>query len=281
MTVALSTVPRRYPAFALTPPVLGLVLSLGSTAFAAQPTVQECLEASDASLELETQEQLLATRDALEVCASLACPEEVRDECARRIALVQDNIPSVLCEVRDESGRLRHDALVTVDGRSPSVPAAELLELEPGTHDLTARAPGLIPVTQRVALSARDKQRPVRFVLRNALVSRPLGSFPPRRAAALVVGGVGAAALTTASVFAVVALDRKQEAQTLCPEATCRSAMGSERWAGAWQAGNLATGFAVGGTLAFVAAAGLWFSVDRRSTAVAIAPGRVQLQARF
>lgn len=272
---------RRYPAVALTPPVLGLVLSLGSTAFAAQPTVQQCLEASDDSLELETQGQLLATRDALEVCASLACPVEVRDECARRIALVQDNIPSVLCQVRDESGRLRHDALVTVDGHGPGSPAAELIELEPGTHDLTARAPGLVAVTQRVALSARDKERPVRFVLRNAMVPGPLRSFPPRRAAALVVGGVGAAALTTASVFAVVALDGKHEAQTLCPEATCRSTMGSERWAGAWRAGNVATGFAVGGTLALIAAAGLWFSVDGRSTAVAVAPGRVQLQARF
>lgn len=274
-----STVSRRYPALALTPLVLGLVLS--SSAFAAQPTVQQCLEASDASLDLETQGQLLATRDALEVCASLACPEEVRDECARRIALVQDNIPSVLCEVRDESGRLRHDALVTVDGRGPGGPATELIELEPGTHVLTARAPGLVAVTQRVALSTRDKERPVRFVLRNATLPRKLAAFPPRRAAALVVGGVGAAALTTASVFAVVALDRKQEAQMLCPEATCPSARGSERWADAWRAGNLATGFAVGGTLAFIAATGLWFSVDGRSTAVAIAPGRVQLQARF
>lgn len=272
---------RRYRTFALTPPILGLVLGLGSTAFAAQPTVQQCLKASDDSLELETQGELLATRDALEVCASLACPEEVRDECARRIALVQDNIPSVLCEVRDESGRLRHDALVTVDGRGPGGPAAERLELEPGTHDLTARAPGLVSVTQRVALRPRDKERPVRFVLRNAVRPAPLRSFPPRRAAALVVGGVGAAALTTASVFAVVALEAKHEAQALCPEATCPSVMGSERWAGAWRAGNLATGFAVGGTLALVAAAGLWFSVDGHPTSVAVAPGRVQLQARF
>jgi len=275
----LTTARRRYPAFASTP--LVLVLSLGSPAFGAQPTVQQCLEASDDSLELETQGQLLATRDALQVCASLTCPAEVRDECARRLALVQENIPSLLCEVRDESGRLRHDARVTVDARSPAVPAAELIELEPGTHVLTARAPGLVAVTQRVALSARDKERSVRFVLRNATAPRPLRSFPPRRAAALVVGGVGAAALATASVFAIVALDRKQEAQTLCPEATCRSAMGSERWAGAWRAGNLATGFAVGSALAFASAAGLWFSVDGRSTAVAIAPARVQLQARF
>ena len=255
---------------------LGLTLTLSSTARAAQPTVEQCLEASDASLELETQEKLLATRDALKICASLGCPPEVRDECTRRIELVEQNIPRVFCEVRDETGRVRHDALLTIDGRAPAIASQELIELEPGTHTLTAQASGVLPKTLSVTVRARDRNQRVGFLLQRA-TSR----LAPRRVAALVTGGVGVASLATASVFAVIALNRKQDAHALCPNATCSSSLGAERWDGAWRAGNFSTGFLVGGVLALGVAGGLWFSSDERTTEVAIGPAQVQLKARF
>jgi hypothetical protein len=256
--------------------LLGLLLALSATARAAQPTVEQCLQASDLSLELETQEKLLATRDALKVCASLGCPPEVRDECARRIELVEHNIPRVFCEVRDETGRVRHDALLTIDGRAPAVAAEQLLELEPGSHTLTAQASGMLPKTLSVNVRARDRERRVVFLLQRA-ASR-LG---PRRVAALVTGGVGVAALATATVFAVVALDRKQDARALCPSPTCPSSLGAERWDSARQAGNFSTGFLVGGVLALGVAGALWFSFESRATEVAVGPAGVLLKARF
>jgi hypothetical protein len=259
-----------------------LLLALSSTASAAQPTVEQCLEASDLSLELETQEKLLATRDALRVCASLGCPHEVRDECARRIELVEQNIPRVTCEVRDDTGRIRHDAQVTIDERGPPGPAHELIELEPGTHALTAQAPGALPQTMSVTVHAREKNRLVRFLLQSSAQPRPTTTgLAPRRAAALVAGGVSVASLAAASIFAVIALDRKQEAQAICPGVTCSSQDGAERWESAWQAGNFATGFMVGGVVALGAAAGLWFSFDEPNTGVALGPTQVQVKARF
>lgn len=261
---------------------MGLLLAMSSTASAAQPTVEQCLDASDVSLELEMQEKLLATRDALRVCASLGCPQQVRDECARRIELVEQNIPGVFCDVRDESGRVRHDALVTIDERAPAIVSQELIELDPGNHTLTAQAPGGPPTTLSVTIKAREKNRRVRFLLQDSLQPRSsAGSLAPRRAVALVAGGVGLASLATASVFAVIALNRKQEAQAVCPGATCSSSIGAERWESAWQAGNLTTGFVVGGVVALGAAAGLWFSFEQRNAAVALGPGHVQLKARF
>jgi hypothetical protein len=262
---------------------VGLVLAmLSATASAAQPTVAQCLEASDLSLELETQEKLLATRDALRLCAALGCPHEVRDECARRIELVEQNIPGVICEVRDDTGRVRHDAQITVDGRGPAGPAHQLIELEPGTYTLLAQAPGALPQTMQVTVHAREKNRLLRFLLQSSAPRPPAaGGLAPRRAAALVAGGVGAASLATASIFAVIALDRKQEAQALCPGATCSSSAGAERWESAWQAGNFATGFLVGGVVALGAAAGLWFSFDDPNTGVALGPTQVQVKARF
>jgi hypothetical protein len=252
-----------------------LLLALSSTANAAQPTVEQCLKASDASLELEMQEKLLATRDELRICASLSCPHEVRDECARRIELVEQNIPSVLCEVRDETGRVRHDALVTIDGRAPATASQELIELEPGSHTLTAQAPGALPMTLRVTLKSREKDRRVRFVLPS------VGGLAPRQTAALIAGGVGVASLATASIFAVIALNRKQDARALCPGATCSSSAGVEQWESAWRAGNFSTGFVLGGVVALGAAAGLWLSFEQRNTAVAIGPAQVQLKAKF
>jgi hypothetical protein len=256
--------------------LLGLALAMSSTAHADQPTVEQCLAASDVSLELETREKLLATRDALKVCASLGCPLEVRDECARRIELVEQNIPRVFCEVRDETGRVRHDALLTIDGRAPAVASQQLIELEPGTHTLKAQAPGVLPQTLSVTVRARDRNQRVAFLLPHA-ASR----LAPRRVAALVTGGVGVASLATASVFAVMALNRKQDARALCPDATCASSLGAERWDSAAQAGNLSTGFLVGGVLALGVAGALWFSFEQRTTEVAVGPAQVQLKARF
>jgi hypothetical protein len=135
-------------------------------------------------------------------------------------------------------------------------------------------------VTQSVTLKAREKNRQVRFLLPSSTRARPRG-LAPRRVAALFAGGIGVASLATASVFAVIALNRKREARALCPDATCSSATGAERWQSAWQAGNFTTGFVVGGMVALGAAAGLWFSFEQKSTGIALGPAQVQLKARF
>lgn len=245
-------------------------------ALASPPTIQECLDASEASVELESKDRLLATRDALRTCASLGCPQEIRDECARRLDLVQQSIPSVTCEIRDQLGRPRHDVTVAVDGGDAVAAPGEELELDPGSHSFTVHAGGTTSA-RTLSLSVREKKRHLVFIA-------PRGSTPPltpRRVAALVTGGVGAASLLTATVFTFVALDRKREAREQCPEATCPSPLGAERWRDAWQAGNIATGFAIGGAVALAAATGLWFSVDTPTTTVAVGPGELQWKTRF
>jgi hypothetical protein len=256
---------------------IAVVLALGRTASAAPPTIEQCLQASDLSLELETREKLLATRDALRTCASLGCPQEVRDECVRRIELVEQNIPRVFCEVRDEAG-IRHDASIAIDGGAPALASEDFIELEPGTHTLTVQAPGRLPMTQSLTVMAREKTRRVRFLLHDATPRRRLA---PHQTAALIAGGVGVASLATASVFAVIALNQKQEARALCPSINCPSASGAERWNSAWQAGNWSTGFLVGGVVALGTAAGLWFTFEKRNARVAVGPTQVELQASF
>jgi hypothetical protein len=132
-----------------------------------------------------------------------------------------------------------------------------------------------------LTVNAREKSRRVPFLLEAAQPRSDAKGIAPRRAAALVAGGVGVASLATASIFAVIALNRKHAAQDLCPGTTCSTSLGTERWESAWQAGNFSTGFAVVGVAALGAAAGLWFSVEQRNTTIAFGPAQVKLEARF
>jgi len=103
----------------------------------------------------------------------------------------------------------------------------------------------------------------------------------PVRSVALAAGGVGVASLVASSVFAVIALDRKQAAEAICPDDSCPSREGAERWQSAWRAGNFATAFAVGGGVALAVAAGLWFTVPQSAMEVGVGPTRVELKGRF
>ena len=260
---------------------LVLMVTLAPSARGASPNLEQCLEASEASIELENRGSLRDTREALRTCAALSCPEQVRDECARRLALVEASIPSVSCEVSDESGRLLQRAFVSVDGKEGVSTAGEPIELEPGHHTLVVWADRLLPVTQTIVLKSREKGRKVRFILKGPRARAESSALPPRRVAALISGGVGVASLITSTVFTLVALNQKREASSVCPDATCPSALGEERWSSAVQSGNLATGFAIGSAATVAVAAGLWFSVPSRASAVAMAPTGLQFRTRF
>jgi hypothetical protein len=225
----------------------------------------------------------LETRSALQVCASSECPREIHDECARRIDLIEKRIPRAICEVRDGSGHLLPGARVTVDGRTAVNCSTGPLELEPGPHEFTARLPGVPARSRSVTLNAGDEPTRVSLVLEPALPPSASRSWPgsPQRTAALIVGSAAVVSLGVASVFALTALDRKQEATAICPRDPCPSQEGRDRWQGAWRAGNVATGFTVGGGLALAVAAGLWFTDSSSSLGVALKPGQVELKARF
>jgi hypothetical protein len=262
---------------------LGVSVAFSQPAFAAAPSVEQCLTASDDSLALETQGRLLATRSALEVCASSECPPEIHEECARRIELIQHRIPSAICDVRDGQGHLLPGARVTVDGGTAVNCSAGPLELEPGAHEFTARLPGVPAASRTVTLRAGDEPTRVSLVLEPAAPPSTSSSWPgsPQRTAALIVGSAAVVSLGVASIFALTAIDRKQDATAICPRDPCPSQDGAERWQDAFRAGNIATGFTVGGGVALAVAAGLWFTDSSSSLGVALRPGQVELKARF
>jgi hypothetical protein len=256
------------------------LLTLGTPALAAEPNVRECLAASDASIELETQGKLIEARSALRTCAQHACPQEIREECARRIELVESRVPSAVIEVRDSSGRLRRDARVTVDGVAMAS-SEHPTELDPGAHLVTAELPGAPSSSRSFRMNPGEKRRLLRLTLAAPVVLPPKMEGRSRRVAALVTGGLGVGSLVAGSVFAAMAVDRKHEAERICPDNPCASRAGAERWESAHQAGDMATAFVVGGSAALAVAAGLWLTLPEPSMAVGVGPGRIQMKARF
>src|SRR5580658_8631508 len=62
-------------------------LAIASPARAA-PTAHECAAASEDAATLQKQEKLLAAKDRFLVCADVACPAEIREECGHRLSEV-------------------------------------------------------------------------------------------------------------------------------------------------------------------------------------------------
>ncbi|MGH7436913.1 MAG: hypothetical protein ACRENE_14670, partial [Polyangiaceae bacterium] len=61
-----------------------------------EPTVRECLAASNASAKLRSEHKLREAREKLVVCVSSSCPSEIREECTRRMDRVTTALPSVV-----------------------------------------------------------------------------------------------------------------------------------------------------------------------------------------
>src|SRR5579863_741315 len=116
---------------------------LTSLAQAADPTTADCLSASEASLKLRGEHRLREARGQLLVCAAASCPEDVRNECVRRIDPVNAAIPTIIFEAKDAAGNDMTAVRVTMDGQ----PIADRLEgsaisIDPGTHTFRFEAAG-------------------------------------------------------------------------------------------------------------------------------------------
>jgi len=269
-------------------------LLVGSPARAADPTVPECLAASDASLKSGNEHQLRAERTELLICSSSSCPSEIRKECMRRVDEVSASIPTIVFEVKDPGGIDLSDVKVTMDGE---VLAERLdgtaLAIDPGLHTFVFEAPNQPSVSKQLVIREAEKDRKESIQLgvaaEGAGAQQPVapaasssgGGMPAQKVAAIVALGIGVAGVATGSVFGVMAMQKKDDAEKLCP-AECADKKGTDAWSDAKQAGTFSTiGFIVGG-VGLAGAALLWFTAPSSTQAqVGIGPGSIQLRGSF
>ncbi len=148
------------------------------------------------------------------------------------------------------------------------------VEVDPGEHEVVASAPAfaswkmfvrvshetetavvdvppLVPAAALAEPPSREEGLP------RATAGEPRGRT--QRLVAIVLGGVGLAALVPGSYFGVRAISLASQAQPLCPGNQCDPTGYSDRQ-GSLDAGNLSTGFFVAGGVLLAAAAVAWLT---------------------
>lgn len=275
---------------------LSLLLALcvpvlvASPAHAADPTVSECLSASDASLTSAGNHQLRAERRALLICASPSCPTEIKKECARRVDEVNAALPTVVFEAKNGAGKDLTDVKVSMDGE---VLAERLdgtaLAVDPGKHTFVFETAGEATVTEELVTREGEKGR--RETIQFGTPAAPAtgggshdagangGGLSRQKVAAIVVASIGVASLGTGGAFGVIAMQKKKDAEKLCPGDECPDQTGSDAWSKAKTAGTISTiGFAVGGA-AIAGAALLWFTAPQAQLEVGL--GSIHVRGTF
>jgi hypothetical protein len=258
--------------------LIGAVGVFSPPAHAENPSIGECLSATEAATKLKSQHKLKASRAQLLVCSSASCPGEIRQECAKKIEEVNSAIPSIVFAVKNQAGKDVIAVKVTVDGQV----VAERLDgsaipIDPGAHDVTIEAEGQPPVNESLVVHEGEKDR-----RENITVGTPAkeatgpstgggtttpppgtgGEKPPEegsgnglRIAGLVTAGVGAVGLVLGGVFGGMASSAWSSAKNECgkgaPLSACTNPQALKDHDAAVTDATISTvGFIAGGVLA-------------------------------
>jgi hypothetical protein len=218
----------------LLPALVGAVL-VGSAlpAWGADPTVPECIAASESAIALRKEHKLRAMRTQLLVCAATTCPAEVRTECARKIPEVNAALPSIVFEAKDPGGNDLSAVKVTMDGQ---VMAAKLdgssLSLDPGEHAFTFETSGQPAVQKNFVIREAEKERhekvqfgtPIAPAATAATEGKAAGGTTTivvadsgnggQKTAGFIVGGVGIAGLIAGGALLGLAFSQASASKT-------------------------------------------------------------------
>ena len=127
---------------------------------AGDPSVPECLTATENAVKLKKELKLRKAREQLILCGAPSCPSMVRADCTHGVDEVNGLLPTIVFTVKTAAGQELSAVKVTMDGE---VVAEHLdggpLTLDPGSHEFTFAAVGQPPVTQTLMLHANEKGR--------------------------------------------------------------------------------------------------------------------------
>jgi hypothetical protein len=295
-------------------PIVASLLLASGVARAASPTTAECLAASESATSLSNEHKLRAERAELLVCAEASCPAAVRRECLRLVDDVNKGIPTIIISAKGPSGADLTAVKVTMDHDVLSeVLDGTALAIDPGIHTFTFEAGGQRPVTRNLVIREAEKDRR-ELVTFEALPAKPRSEAavqanvanvrgqapaptppaPPtpvpvhkggtQRVLAIAAAGVAVVGIGVGTAFGLIAMSKKNDAQSLCPD-RCATQDGVSKWSDAAVAGNVSTvAFAAGG-VALVAAGVLWFTAPRTasgtSARLGVGPGRLEVQGSW
>jgi hypothetical protein len=289
--------------------VLASVIWATPRAHSAEPTTAECLSASEASLTLRRQHKLRDARAQLLTCSAASCPADVRNECLRRLGDINAAMPTIVFAVKDAAGNDLATVKVTMDGRTLAEQLdGTALAVDPGEHVFSFSASGHPTLEKKLVIREGEKIRREQISLRApALASSERTTAPPvvssgerasppedsggigtQRIIGIVAAGVGVVGVGVGTGYGLYSLSKHNQANKVCPGATCPTADGANLWRQAVDAGNVATvGFVVG-AVGLAAGAALWFTAptagdpsEGPTVQVGIGPGTLQLSGAW
>jgi hypothetical protein len=195
---------------------LALAASLiASVADAGGPSKRECVAASESAQDLRIGGRLRDAREKFGLCVSASCPRPVREDCAQRLAEIDQSMPTVVFAAKDAAG----EDLFAVSVRMDDQRVIERLDgtavdIDPGEHKFTFETEGQPPVEKTVVVREGEKNRLVQVVLGSPpppppAAKRRLPPAPPassngstQRAIGLGLGGGGVVAAAVGAVLA-------------------------------------------------------------------------------
>lgn len=285
-------------------------LCAGIVRAADRPTTEDCIEASDASIQASIAHKLRAARAHFLVCAASSCPADIRKECIRRVDETNAAIPTIIFEAKDESGADVSAVRVTMDGElitdrleGTAVP------IDPGSHTFVFETAGKPALTKRFVIRESQKDRnevvvfaPAPTPAPSVPVAKPAGPLPStpdlnassesaglgtQKILAIVAASIGVVGLGIGGVTGALALSEKSDAEKLCPKNPCGATDvdGVNKWKDAVSMGNISTvGFIVGAA-GIVGGAVLWFTAPgsrvEPSTQIGFGPGSIRVRATW
>jgi hypothetical protein len=275
---------------------LGIVLASFALpeqlAFAIDPTTADCIEASDASLRLRKEHKLRSARAQLLVCAAASCPEDIRNECVRRVADINSGMPTIVFEVKDGTGRDLGGVRVSMDGQVLSERfEGSALSIDPGEHTFLFEVAGQPSVQKQFVIREGEKDRRERIVIGPiepaAVPAASTGQeqehgLGTQKILAIVAAGVGVVGVGVGTVFGVQAISKHNDAAQACPN-LCADQAGVAMWSDAQSAGNLSTAGFVVGAVGLVGAAILWLTAKspHGGGQMGLGPGGLELRGAW
>lgn len=184
-----------------------------------------CIAASEQSLVLRQQEKLHDELKQLATCADAACPAEVREECARRIADVNAAMPTLIFGAKDGAGNDRDQVVVSMDGVLLMTSLdGRAIAVDPGEHTLRFVAPHETPVEKQIIVREGEKDRREIVVIgapAAPAVAHGASFWNTQRALALGALGLGVVGLGLGGWFGGFALSAHDQESSDCPAAGC------------------------------------------------------------
>jgi hypothetical protein len=153
-------------------------------------------------------------RDELATCTREVCPAPVRVDCASYASALAAAQPTVLFEVRDESGAPTFDVTVGIDALPPAPLGTVAIPVDPGPHTVTVKRPN--GASRTIELAAREGQSSrvvIDFAPPPATNMRDERPWPRVSQGLFVLGGT---ALATSAVFGILAFTTGNRLERQC-----------------------------------------------------------------